>query len=102
MDLVDGIPKKTFKDYTHTGNMSSQVSFSPKEEMLMVPTATGSLAIFETEDAQLLCQIDIPGVEESAKTPDGSSIVKICDFEWHTKTCRLIAIDNHGQMCIWI
>jgi hypothetical protein len=82
--------------------MSSQVSFSPKEEMMMVPTAAGSLAIFETEDAQLLCQIEIPGVAESARTEEGSSVVKVCDFEWHAKACRLIAIDNYGKLCIWI
>jgi hypothetical protein len=55
IDLKTGKTLKTFKDFTHTGNMSSQVSYSPKEEMLMVPTAAGSLAMFETEDAQLLC-----------------------------------------------
>ncbi len=102
VDLQQGTYQKTFRDYTHTGNMSSQVSFSPKEEMLMVPTAVGSLAIFETEDSQLLCQIDIPGIEASKNPETGLSVIKICDFEWHAKTCRLVAIDNHGQMCIWI
>ena len=48
---MTGKTLKVFKDFTHTGNMSSQVSYSPKEEMLIVPSATGSLAMFETEDA---------------------------------------------------
>jgi hypothetical protein len=51
IDLKTGTSLKVFKDYKHTGNMSSQVSYSPKEEMLIVPTFTGSLAMFETEDA---------------------------------------------------
>ena len=50
---------------------------------MMVPTAAGSLAVFETEDAQLLCQIEIPGVAGSARTEEGRCVVKVCDFEWH-------------------
>ena len=90
-------PEKNFENYDNyiypTSTYPICAIFSKSEQLVIVPTNYGNIAMFEVSDPEVIYTKEHPDTKNKGN--------KFCQVDWHKKTGVLAAIDNQGHLFVW-